>query len=229
MRERQLQSHAASKSHRAFSFHSAAGSLGERFHDEVATAFDEVWREHFAEIRAFLRRSYGNLIADDRVEQIAIDALARAWQRHDDYDPRKGELRPWLCTIADHVAADFCRSRQMQGRFLEIDTDPGQLSAFAGVESCERADETSELAKELGDLVDAALKRLPDEYAEVLWTFACSPDERVPTAELAAKYGVTAAAIRQRKCRGKALLAKELAQLGVSELLPPVTANRITS
>jgi len=221
--ERELGSSAAGGTRRASPVDGQAAALARRFRGAAAEAWDDVWRDHFAALCAFLQREYAGL-ATDRIEQVAVDALARAWEHCDKYNPEKGELRPWLCTIADHAAADLCRSPQMRGRRLELAMDPDALSALADPNASDPTrPERNGPGDELAAMVDAALEAIPVKYSEVLWAFACSQDGTVPVAELAAKYGVSTAAIRQRKHRGIALLATELKRLGVEKLLLSVT------
>jgi RNA polymerase sigma-70 factor (ECF subfamily) len=46
-----------------------------------------------------------------RAEDVVQETLLRAWQHPEAFDPSRGEIRPWLFTVARHLAVDAHRAR----------------------------------------------------------------------------------------------------------------------
>ena len=61
---------------------------------------------------ALLAYAY-RLTAGDRgrAEDVVQETLLRAWQHPEAADPTRGEIRPWLFTVARHLAVDAHRAR----------------------------------------------------------------------------------------------------------------------
>jgi RNA polymerase sigma-70 factor, ECF subfamily len=47
-----------------------------------------------------------------RAEDVVQETLVRAWQHLDELDPEASPVRPWLFTVAHHVAIDAHRARR---------------------------------------------------------------------------------------------------------------------
>src|SRR5947199_9763151 len=64
----------------------------------------------------FERRVYGLAltVVGDRVlaEDVAQEALTRAWRHAEAYDPRRGSVATWLLTITRNLAIDAIRLRR---------------------------------------------------------------------------------------------------------------------
>ncbi len=76
-------------------------------------------------VRRFQRRVYGlafSLVGDAGVaEDIAQDALLRAWRHSSVFDPRRGSAANWVLTITRNLAIDALRLRRADP------TDPADL------------------------------------------------------------------------------------------------------
>jgi RNA polymerase sigma-70 factor (ECF subfamily) len=77
-----------------------------------------------------------------RAEDVVQETLLRAWQHPEASEPTRGEIRPWLFTVARHLAVDAHRARG--ARPSEVD-DRGLASVVASSGS---------------DDIDAALDRV---------------------------------------------------------------------
>lgn len=196
--------------------------LSERFRAGNEVAFEEVYREQFAAVFGFLRRKYGARLPSDRIEQVVIDTFARAWRHCVKFDPTKGALLPWLCTIADHEAARFCQSPQVKGALLERAVDYDKLTGVAGA----NADDPV-VDDELADLVHEALDAIATDAAQLLWADACEETGRSRAGALSAQKRVKNAAFRQRKHRAKLALKNELLKRGVEKYLRRVTKRTL--
>jgi RNA polymerase sigma-70 factor, ECF subfamily len=51
-----------------------------------------------------------------RAEDLVQETLVRAWQHLDRLDPSAGPVRPWLFTVAQHLAIDAHRARRARPR-----------------------------------------------------------------------------------------------------------------
>ncbi|MBU0927086.1 MAG: sigma-70 family RNA polymerase sigma factor [Spirochaetes bacterium] len=69
--------------------------------------FDALWKEWRPRLEAYLR-SFSGLSAEDR-EELAGDALLRAFERADRYRPER-PLEPWLVAVARRMALSRLRS-----------------------------------------------------------------------------------------------------------------------
>ena len=67
-------------------------------------------------VARFQRRVYGlarSITGDDRLaEDVAQEALVRAWRHASAYDPRRGSVATWLLTITRNLAIDEIRVRR---------------------------------------------------------------------------------------------------------------------
>jgi RNA polymerase sigma-70 factor (ECF subfamily) len=65
-------------------------------------------------VRRYQRRVFGlalTLLGDrDRADDVAQEAMVRAWRHADAYDARRGSVTTWLLTITRNVAVDALRA-----------------------------------------------------------------------------------------------------------------------
>src|SRR5437879_1696596 len=109
-------------------------------------------------VHRFQRRVYGlafGMVGDQSVaEDIAQEAMTRAWRHAETYDPRRGSVVTWLLTITRHLSIDSLRLRRLEpidpDSFLGLKTP---ASALAPDEAAVSADE--------GARVRGALAALP--------------------------------------------------------------------
>jgi RNA polymerase sigma factor (sigma-70 family) len=111
-------------------------------------------------VRRYQRRVYGLAVGvlRDRTaaEDVAQEALLRAWRHAPVFDPRRGSVESWVLTITKNLSIDALRRRR------DLPTDPDELVngalAFGGV-PVEEAVSSRSLRPQL--LI--ALRALPDE------------------------------------------------------------------
>src|SRR5436305_7136882 len=81
-------------------------------------------------VRRFERRVYGlalTVVGDPALaEDVAQEALTRAWRHAQAYDSRRGAVATWLLTITRNLAIDALRMRRSDPR------SPGDLADLLG-------------------------------------------------------------------------------------------------
>jgi RNA polymerase sigma-70 factor (ECF subfamily) len=116
-------------------------------------------------VRRFQRRVFGlalSIVSDPGLaEDVAQEAMAKAWRHAQAYDPRRGSVATWLLTITRNLAIDALRLRRAQP------TDPEVLIAL---ELPSSADDPVELASRQDDAasVRAAVGNLPIDQRRAL-------------------------------------------------------------
>ncbi|MGN6475053.1 MAG: sigma-70 family RNA polymerase sigma factor [Mycobacteriales bacterium] len=73
------------------------------------TALRELYDAHAGALLAYAIRLTGG--DRGRAEDVVQETLLRAWRHRDALDESRGPLRPWLFTVAHHVAIDAFRAR----------------------------------------------------------------------------------------------------------------------
>lgn len=106
-------------------------------------------------VYAVVRRNLGRAAEAD-IETCAADVFAEFYLELDKYDPSKGSLKAWLCTIARHNALDAARKNK--------ETLPLDEEIISEESSVEGELEESELRK----AVLAEVKCLPEPDREIL-------------------------------------------------------------
>jgi RNA polymerase sigma-70 factor (ECF subfamily) len=131
-------------------------------------------------VRRYQKRVFGlaiGLLNDASVaEEVAQEALLRAWRHAPVFDARRGTVTSWVLTITRNLAIDAMRQRRA------LPTDPDDLVAL-GLASGGRPVEDVAVASQLSPNLRGALRSLPAE-------------QRRATV-LAALYGRTAEEISQ--------------------------------
>lgn len=131
-------------------------------------------------VHRYQRRVYGlarSIVRDPaQAEEIAQEALIRAWRHAGAYDARRGSLSTWVLTITRNVAVDALRRKAAEP------TDPQALIFLDQPARGSMPDEVATLTDET-ERVKAALARLPREQRRAIL--------------LATFYGYTAKEISQ--------------------------------
>jgi RNA polymerase sigma factor (sigma-70 family) len=110
-------------------------------------------------VRRYQRRVYGlaySMVGDSGVaEDVAQEALLRAWRHAPVFDPRRGSVASWVLTITRNLAIDSLRMRRA------VPTDPDDFAASAPV-SDEYLPEDALRRGDVRDTVRRALAVLPE-------------------------------------------------------------------
>ena len=161
---------------------------------------------------AFNVRLYNFLARLSNRRDVAEDLLEETWLRLVKHAGRlrpDTRLGPWLFTVARHVHASYCRSRLLEDAHAAglMGLWPHGRPGPSPFEVVEASETESRLAR--------ALASLPLAYREALLLVGV---EGLRHSEAAEICGVTAAAMRQRVSRARALLARRLTDAEVPVL-----------
>jgi RNA polymerase sigma factor (sigma-70 family) len=124
-------------------------------------------RAAVAFVTRFERRVYGlalTVVGDATLaEDIAQEALTRAWRHAEAYDPRRGTVATWLLTITRNLAVDSLRLRRSDPH------EPGELADLLGASDGLGPNPADvAVASDEGAAVRAALQALPVEQRRAL-------------------------------------------------------------
>jgi RNA polymerase sigma factor (sigma-70 family) len=122
--------------------------------EEVTVAF----------VRRFQSRVFGVALAvlGDRhaAEDVAQQAFERAWRRGHTFDPRRGTVAAWLCTLTRNLAIDAARVR----RPVPVDVD----ELLRRLSTTSLGPEDVAVAEESARELRAALRELPRDQARAV-------------------------------------------------------------
>lgn len=116
-------------------------------------------------VRRFQRRVYGlafAIVGDTRAaEDVAQEAMVRAWRHAASFDARKGSVSTWLLSITRNVAIDVVRVRR------PVAVDPDVLLALAEPAPGPGPDELAARSDDASRL-RAAIAELPSDQRRAL-------------------------------------------------------------
>jgi RNA polymerase sigma-70 factor (ECF subfamily) len=133
-------------------------------------------------VRRYQRRVYGlavSMLGDAHAaEDVAQEALVRAWRHAQVFDTRRGSAATWVLAITRNLAIDAMRVRR------STPMDPARFLTLGSVSQEESPEEAAETLDTHPD-IRAALAGLPPEQRRAL--------------VLAVVYGLTAADVSERE------------------------------
>jgi RNA polymerase sigma-70 factor (ECF subfamily) len=145
-----------------------ANELVRRAHSGCADSYTELARRFRPRLLSLLRSRLGDRPSD--IEDVAQEALVRAFQRLDRFDPRY-RFSTWLYTIAIRLAQDHARSQRRRPRQVVLNDaqrESREQNAAVRVERQEDVDNLWQLAQRI--LSEAQYTALWLRYSEELST-----------------------------------------------------------
>ncbi len=121
-------------------------------------------------------------------EEVTQDAFLTLWRKASHYDPRRGNVGPWLLTFVRHRAIDSLRSGARRERTVELDSAAERLEAPDRTDDLVAAREQSRDAQRL-------VKELPAEQREVI---ELAYFGGMTQGEIAAKVGIPIGTVKGR-------------------------------
>jgi RNA polymerase sigma factor (sigma-70 family) len=141
-------------------------------------------------------------------EDMAQETFITAWHRLKELR-EPGKLRPWLCGIVRHIAANAVR------RDLRRGGAPESLDAIPEEASLDADPAAQAITREEEALLWRALAGLPENYREPMVLFY---REQQSVAEVASDLDMSEETVRQRLSRGRSMLREEMTSLVESTL-----------
>ena len=160
-------------------------------------AFDEILHRYKRPVLNFVYRLVGDAT---EAEDIAQEVFVRAYRHLSDYNPHR-KFSTWLFALAHHAAIDHLRWRQRHPTD-PIDAAP-ELAGGRPVES-------QILAREIGELIAAAVAALPEDQRAAI---ILSEYEGLSYAEIAEIMKCSEKSVESRLYRAKQTLRDRLKHL----------------
>ncbi|MGI8594193.1 MAG: RNA polymerase sigma factor [Solirubrobacteraceae bacterium] len=185
------------------------GNIGQGLAER--TAFANAYRDHSARVRASAMRV---LKDSGRAEDVAQEVFERLWRNPDRYDPRRGDLGPYLQLVARSRALDAWRA---EGAATRATDRLGTLS----VRDHSPDDDQPGVVAERRDTAQrllAAVRRLPPTQREAVLLAHWGG---MSSSEIAQRMGVPLGTAKSRLRLAHEKLREEWAE---SEAIPTSTA-----
>lgn len=145
-----------------------------------------------------VQRVMGNLGTQQDVEEVVSDALAAAWERASEFDPKRSTLTNWVLMLAKYAALD--RRRALRRESLDAGGMAKVVPLEAAPEPATAASEDLVMAGEDQTAVHQALRRLPAEERELLVRRYFFEE---PLVEMARDLGLSRGALDTRLWRAR--------------------------
>jgi RNA polymerase sigma-70 factor, ECF subfamily len=142
-------------------------SLMQRIARDDTAAFDALFLRHRRTVFSFTLRMVGDRAT---AEDLAQECFLRVWRARQRYHPTAA-FRTWLFTIARRLALDELKKRQGQGTVLaaEMGDEEGTLEPMERMaQPAESNPQEIVMARELGRVMQAALRQLTEECREAV-------------------------------------------------------------
>jgi len=171
----------------------------ERNDEELLTSgraedFGELYERTYPIVRAYLRRRTGP--RPDLVLDLVAETFARALERQEQFDPRRGAAVGWLLAIASHLLVDAVR----RGRVAD------RSRRRLGMERIEVDDDQLALVeRESASGLQQTLTRLPAEQREAVERRVLQEESYAAIAE---RLGCSEQVVRKRVSRALSTLKR---------------------
>jgi RNA polymerase sigma factor (sigma-70 family) len=171
----------------------------ERNDEELLTSgraedFGELYERTYPIVRAYLRRRTGP--RPDLVLDLVAETFARALERREQFDPRRGAAVGWLLAIASHLLVDAVR----RGRVAD------RSRRRLGMERIEVDDDQLALVeRESASGLQQTLTRLPAEQREAVERRVLQEESYAAIAE---RLGCSEQVVRKRVSRALSTLKR---------------------
>ena len=171
-----------------------------------ATRFDELYRTYHGRVRTLAARRFGESAADD----IAQDVMM-SMHRCLDQLTNPNLVWPWLAVVTRNAGVNQLRKTR---RSVPMDLDELDVMVLPAPDVPAIAAVAGDTRRRLG----RAMSRLPEPDRNVL---QMREIDGLPIADIAARHGASAGAIRQRLFRARRVLAREYQAVGGERVVPP--------
>lgn len=148
-------------------------------------AFGELVRRHQSQVRNFLRKLTGDIVAAD---DLAQDCFLHAWDKLQTYSGR-GSFIGWLLKVA---YTTFLQSKRKSKRYAEVMDEAGHVAELESRNVTQSAEDVTDLEKLLAVLTE-------EERAIMVMSYACGLSHR----EIGEATGLPVGTVKSVIFRGK--------------------------
>ena len=160
------------------------------------SAFDQLVIRH----GSFALRVARRFLRDHALaEEVAQEALVRAWQHAASYDPRRGLVTTWLYRIVVNLCIDRVRTPRWKPIPEDYDAVDPAMSVDMSIETLEQSRALS----------NALLKLVPKQRAAITLVYY----EQMQASEAGRILGISAKAVERLLARARAQLRKHLSSM----------------
>ena len=163
-------------------------------------AFNQLIALHANRLRQQVIRMYRTR-GWDFVDEVVFGTIRRAWEKLATYDPDKSAFLTWLCWQARHVAGEQTRFWHYK-RETSLE-DMVRLGMVPSIDGPDREFEADRARRALWQ----EIRSLPRDLRIPLILYAC---DGYTVAEIAARLGLGAQAVRYRLKQAREMLARRL-------------------
>jgi RNA polymerase sigma factor (sigma-70 family) len=137
-----------------------------RMMDGDNDALRQLLRAHAPKTRAYIRRKFGEVLADPEIDEAMNVAAFNAFRFADRFDRHKGTLSTWFTTIAIRAAQGIIRN-ETKHRHRDLDYDPEYNPA-----GCDEIPAPADKAesRQIADLREAIRTLLTPAEREIIMT-----------------------------------------------------------
>lgn len=153
--------------------------------------------EHGDSLYSWAVRRLGNPVD---AEEVVAESLAKAWDKHDQFDPERGSERAWLFGILRNAAADHHRGKVRRLRLVTEVPRP-EDETDSGIESLAES-----------SVVRDALMDLSDEHREVI---AEAYFAGRSVSQISSRLGIPSGTVKSRMYYGMRNLRTALEERGI--------------
>jgi RNA polymerase sigma factor (sigma-70 family) len=158
------------------------------------------------QVVGYLRKHYGDALNDEDIADAFEQGLTRVWMYAHSFGRKPGTLKSWFMTICQHEAFDIITDKK-ERQDVEF-----ELEWHDRREECEEEELSEEDRQELDDL-HQAISMLPEQQKKVIMADMKSPEGVASDKQVAKILKTTDNAVAQARIRGKANIAKYMAQI----------------
>ena len=163
--------------------------------------------KHGGKVRAWLKKRFAGVLADQEVDAALNQAMFNVWQHIDSYDPRKATLGVWFVCIAQNAALDMVRLVTRQ-RHSAVEFDPTH-DPFA-----DRCVEASKWQESLLQDFDEEIKQLQPSQQRIIRADLDAPGGRAEAVSLSELFGIPKNHVYVYRTRAHATLRAEMQRRG---------------
>jgi len=166
---------------------------------------------HGPRVKGWLNQRFAELLGPDEIDAVLNVAAFNAWRRIVQFDDARGSLGGWFLRIAHNAAVD-CLRQPGQQRLDTVEDPTEYADPWSEAEDFSDDPELQRLTEAVNDIID---KELPPRQREVMLADLAA-DGHADSERLAARLGITVAAVHTARSKAHKRIREELAKRGLA-------------